>query len=386
MAGVGDKGIVKNQDKTGKEDEEKISTRSRGLKNEMLKRSTNQPLIVDSLRRKTVTFSTNAKDRIRNGGKGGNKGDNSIVKKQEKVPESDSKNNNKEEDEGEMDRMYEKMMALTEQVEALMEKRKEDEVMYEDLMCKNEALMNKVEKLGYRVECLENKVVGIEKKMTEYEEEVRYYKEVVVDLLSEKVEEGSVNDAASEKSVARSWRTRLSVKSSTSCISGISLSQKEVVKMKRLVSEKDRDERRLNIVIKGLGNIGEKIKEEIEKFLKEKLAIEAGLHAAWRSGQVVVGKCTSYEQKEMIMKNKARLAGTRIYIENDLSFEDRKIQEKIARWARAQREKGREVKVGLGRVMVDEKWIRWESVPEEEQVSERQVRGKDGQESMDKSF
>ncbi|KAL7296577.1 hypothetical protein TKK_0010008 [Trichogramma kaykai] len=146
MAGVGDKGIVKNQDRTGKGDEEKISTRSHGLKNETIKRSTNQPSIVDSMRRKTVTFSTNAKDRIRNGGKGGNKRDNSIVKKQEKVSESDSKNNNKEEDEGEMERMYEKMMTLTEQVEALMEKKKEDEEMYEDLMVKNEDLMNKVEK------------------------------------------------------------------------------------------------------------------------------------------------------------------------------------------------------------------------------------------------
>ncbi|KAL7287491.1 hypothetical protein TKK_0018325 [Trichogramma kaykai] len=386
MAGVEDKGIVKSQDKTGKGDEEKISTRSRGLKNETTKRSTNQLLIVDSIRRKAVTFSTNAKDRILNVGKGGNKGDNSVVKKQDKVSESVSKNNNKEEDEGEMERMYEKIMTLTEQVEVLMEKGKEDEVMFEDVMFKNEALTNKVEKLGYRVECLENKVVGIEKKMTEYEEDVRDYKEVVVDLLNEKAEEGSVNDAASGKSMASSWRSRLSVKSSTSRISGISLSQKEEVKMKRLVSEKDRHERRLNIVIKGLGNIGEKIKEGIEKFLKEKLEIEAGLEAAGRSGQVVVRKCTSYEQKEMIMKNKARLAGMRIYIENDLSFEDRKIQEKIARWARGQREKGKEVKVGLGRVMVDGKWIRWESVPEEEQVSEWQNRGKDGQESMDKGF
>ncbi|KYM98796.1 hypothetical protein ALC62_10485 [Cyphomyrmex costatus] len=47
----------------------------------------------------------------------------------------------------------------------------------------------------------------------------------------------------------------------------------------------------------------------------------------------------------------ARTRGGKIFIENDLCFEDRKVQERISRWVKQRKEKGEgeEIKVGLGR-------------------------------------
>lgn len=60
--------------------------------------------------------------------------------------------------------------------------------------------------------------------------------------------------------------------------------------------------------------------------------------------------------RKKIMSNKNKLKGERIFIENDLSWEERKIQEKMNRWAREKREKGFQVKIGLGRIRIGGIW------------------------------
>lgn len=52
------------------------------------------------------------------------------------------------------------------------------------------------------------------------------------------------------------------------------------------------------------------------------------------------------------MKDKIKLKGDRIFIENDLSWDERKIQEKINKWAKEQKSKKEEIKVELGRVRI----------------------------------
>jgi len=68
---------------------------------------------------------------------------------------------------------------------------------------------------------------------------------------------------------------------------------------------------------------------------------------------VVIIKLENERIKEEVMKNKYKLKGdiySKIFIENDLSWEEKKIQGKINRWAREQRGRGLDVKVGLGRI------------------------------------
>ncbi|KYM96955.1 hypothetical protein ALC62_12371 [Cyphomyrmex costatus] len=139
------------------------------------------------------------------------------------------------------------------------------------------------------------------------------------------------------------------------------LSVKEVDSIKRLVWEKERDERRHNIVIKGITEAeGGSIKEAegykiwAKDFLKDKVGVECEIERCWKSGPVIIVKLRKENDKKEVMTNKHKLKGGKIFIENDLSFEDRKIQERINRWVKKRKEEGDggEIKVGLGRVKV----------------------------------
>lgn len=46
---------------------------------------------------------------------------------------------------------------------------------------------------------------------------------------------------------------------------------------------------------------------------------------------MIVARIENEEKKKEIMANKNRLRGERVYIENDLSWEERKVQERINR-------------------------------------------------------
>lgn len=62
------------------------------------------------------------------------------------------------------------------------------------------------------------------------------------------------------------------------------------------------------------------------------------------------------------MRNKSKLKGGIICIEHDLTWEERKVQEKIGRWVRAERDRGKEVKTGYARMRIEGRWVRWEDI------------------------
>uniref|UniRef100_A0ABD2W645 Uncharacterized protein n=1 Tax=Trichogramma kaykai TaxID=54128 RepID=A0ABD2W645_9HYME len=151
----------------------------------------------------------------------------------------------------------------------------------------------------------------MEKTVKECEENVRDLQTVVLDFIKKQCE-NEKEVACESGSVASSRKSRVSMKSyrsAASGISGISLSQKEVMQMKKMVNEKDREERRMIMVIKGMKGVGANVKEETEEMLKSKLDIEVKLEAARKSGQIIVGKCSKWEQKDLIMRKKSRLTG-----------------------------------------------------------------------------
>ena len=45
--------------------------------------------------------------------------------------------------------------------------------------------------------------------------------------------------------------------------------------------------------------------------------------------KVIIAKLENEKEKRRVMMNKSKLKGTKIYIENDLSFEERRKQEEI---------------------------------------------------------
>jgi len=68
------------------------------------------------------------------------------------------------------------------------------------------------------------------------------------------------------------------------------------------------------------------------------------------SGRVIIVKLGNEEKKREIMQRKNKLSGGNIFIENDLTWEERKIHGEIIVWAKQQRAEGKRIKIGFGKV------------------------------------
>jgi len=152
---------------------------------------------------------------------------------------------------------------------------------------------------------------------------------------------------------------------------GSGLSVREIERIKRWVTEKDREERKRNVIIKGIrmpkevGNDRKKCINWVTDLLKDKIGLEVKVVGCRESGTVVVVKLEDDEEKKKVMRNKYRLKGNSFFIENDLSWEERNVQGKINKWAKEQRGKGLDIKVGIGRVRVKGIWRGWEEIEKE---------------------
>ncbi|XP_058807253.1 uncharacterized protein LOC131673345 [Phymastichus coffea] len=151
----------------------------------------------------------------------------------------------------------------------------------------------------------------------------------------------------------RSHMSRRSLASGVSATSGATswvsnnserFTNREVLKMKKMMYDKDKLERACNIVIKGANQHIEAIEKNenteskgdykgwVEKFLSFKLGTSVKAVNARVSGgkeRVIIVKLENENVKKNIMRNKSKLKGTTIYIENDLTYEERKKQEEI---------------------------------------------------------
>lgn len=237
------------------------------------------------------------------------------------------------------------------------------------------------------------RVDSIETRFRELEEREKA-REARIDALEEKFFEWprdgdtvSENDAASVASGA-TFRSRASRRSAASVAGSVCLSEKEVTGMKRLLYEQDRKSRQENFVVKGIlpGVVNnESVLEWTQELIKSRLGLEIKILQARMSGRVIVARVGSVEEKLKIMKNKSKLAGSKVFIEYDLSFEDRKIQEEINRWIKGIREKGIAVKSGSKRVLINNVWVFWDNKEKlEEMVKEAEKKKKEEQASSER--
>lgn len=117
------------------------------------------------------------------------------------------------------------------------------------------------------------------------------------------------------------------------------------------------------------------MKEQVE-FFKEKLEFDGKVETAWISGKVVVAKL-GREIKTEVMKKKSKLAGSRIFIENDLNYGERKRQEEIYARVKEKWENGLAIRSGQGKILFKGKWYKWEDKEELEKEIDQSANNKD---------
>jgi hypothetical protein len=152
-------------------------------------------------------------------------------------------------------------------------------------------------------------------------------------------------------------------------IGGRGMDEEMVDKMKgigRKMELKEREERKNNIVIRSLEEGEGEIRERVVKVLEEigaKVRIEDVRRVGGKYGKeggMVVVKLGSREQKREVMEKKKGLKGKKIRIEDDLTWEERKIRWKIREIAEEERRKGGRVWIGYGKIRINEGWWRWD--------------------------
>ena len=105
------------------------------------------------------------------------------------------------------------------------------------------------------------------------------------------------------------------------------------------------------------------MEKEVEEFVKGNLKIEVKVKKAYKvkieeNKVIVIANLDNWEQKREIMNNKKNLKSG-IWIENDLTKEEREVQGKLRALAREEKEKGNKVKVGYRKIYIEDSMYRW---------------------------
>lgn len=227
--------------------------------------------------------------------------------------------------------------------------------------CKSE-----VERLEKCLKEEKEKRRGLQKKVSKLEKDVEMlmkWKEDCEDMDGNSSYGGSMASGGSAGSgrSGRSW-----------------VSEEDVRKVNDMVQkakELEKVQRMFNIVIRGEHGIKDGgNKEEVMEFVKEKLGIDVKVGESWKNGPVVIAKMENGEEKRKVMVNKSKLKETKIYIDNDLSMEERNKQRDIQSWVKERKEKGQEAKVGFGKVWYRGKWNSWDLILEAEEKEKARKR------------
>ena len=148
------------------------------------------------------------------------------------------------------------------------------------------------------------------------------------------------------------------------------------------MERKERQERRNNIVIKGREFLRQDLEKRVEKFLEDSLELKVKVKKAMLLGKdkkVTVVKLDEQEKKE-IMKRKKNL-GKDIFIENDMTWKEKGIQQEVVKMAKIEKEKGNKVKIGYKMLTINGKkwkWIERSKKLEEMKLSEERKEGEIG--------
>ncbi|KYM93668.1 hypothetical protein ALC62_15727 [Cyphomyrmex costatus] len=147
----------------------------------------------------------------------------------------------------------------------------------------------------------------------------------------------------------------------------------EIEKMRKTLEEsekrrldKERRERRMNFVVRG-EKVGERRVTDAVNGVFEKMGVkdkgikvkEAFQLKSREGDSVILVKLSSVDEKRMVMENKNKLRGTNVFVDDDMTKSERDRQSAMRKWAKIEREKGMNVKIGFGRAWMNEKEYEW---------------------------
>jgi hypothetical protein len=103
----------------------------------------------------------------------------------------------------------------------------------------------------------------------------------------------------------------------------------------------------------------------VEEWLEREIGVKVNVKEAFKinKDKRMLAKIESWEQKKNIMLNKTKLKekkDERMYIDDDLTKEERETQKKLRELAREERDRGKRVKIGYRKIQINGEWFRWD--------------------------
>lgn len=140
--------------------------------------------------------------------------------------------------------------------------------------------------------------------------------------------------------------------------------QNRIERLEKREEESCRLEKKNNITIRGLQLGSTNIKSEVSNFLRETVEVDVNVIDAksikLRKGDnLVIAKLSCFDDKLTVMRNKKKLTGSEIYVNNDYTKKERDIQNQILKQANAEKDKNNIVKIGYRKLTVNNVTKRW---------------------------
>ncbi|XP_011864665.1 PREDICTED: uncharacterized protein LOC105560291 [Vollenhovia emeryi] len=134
-----------------------------------------------------------------------------------------------------------------------------------------------------------------------------------------------------------------------------------MLEMEKRMENKEREEKRRNVVMRGVEVREGKRREAVEEVMKI-IGAKAEIKEVRRIGErreegreMLLVKLENEEQKWDIMEKKRNLRGRPERISEDLTWKERKIKWKLGEIARGEEEKGRKAWIKGGRIRIEGK-------------------------------
>jgi hypothetical protein len=130
------------------------------------------------------------------------------------------------------------------------------------------------------------------------------------------------------------------------------------------MEQREKKERKNNVIITGIGAISGNVERGVEEWLEREIGVKVNVKEAFKinKDKMMLAKIENWEQKKNIMLSKSKLKekkGERMYIDDDLTKEERGTQKKLRELAREERDRGKRVKIGYRKIQINRDWFRW---------------------------
>ncbi|KAK4881348.1 hypothetical protein RN001_004667 [Aquatica leii] len=138
-------------------------------------------------------------------------------------------------------------------------------------------------------------------------------------------------------------------------------------RIKQLEDDKEREEKRKkknNIIISGIKTNEENVEETVKNFFLEELNVEPAIEkpiliGKQKNKKLILIKFLNFTEKLNIMKKKKTIQDRQVFINNDLTVQERKIQKVIRDIAKEEKNKGKVVKVLYNKIIINNDVYVW---------------------------